>query len=223
VKTLGIKVCGITAIEDARAALAAGADYLGLIFAESPRRVSVEGAGRIVAAVPEVAWVGVFSGARVEEILETAAAVPLALVQLHGDGDDSAIDPLRSGGLGVWRAIGVPEPADWPAVESRLAELVCRVDALLLDRRAAGREGGGGMPFDWKGLPAGARALLARERFVLSGGLSPENVGTAIERLGPDVVDVNSGVEASPGRKDAQLMRRFVCAARAAWARARAS
>lgn len=211
-----IKICGMTREEDGRAAVSARADYLGLVFAESPRRVSVDAARRLARSLPAARWVGVFAGSPVEEILETARAVPLTIVQLHGEADDTAVSGVAAAGLEIWRAVPVGDAGDWEEVEERLAKLAGRVDALVLDRAVGGRAGGGGVPFDWKAMPSKARARLERTRFVLSGGLSAENVGLAIGLLRPDVVDVSSGVEAFPGRKDPDRIVRFVRAARAA-------
>ena len=219
--TIRIKVCGITREEDALAGHQAGADYLGLVFAPSPRRVGVERARRIASAAPAATWVGVFAGARAGKILGAAAAVPFRCVQLHGEDDLQALGELRAAGLEVWRAVGVAEPAEWSALEALLAELEGRVDGVLLDHRGHAGTGGTGIPFDWDGMPSPVRELLRGARFGVSGGLCAENVAHAIARLRPDLVDASSRLEDSPGRKDADRVRRFVHAAREAAARMR--
>ena len=208
------KVCGLTHAADARAALEAGADYLGLVFAGGPRRVDPGRAAEVARAAPEARWVGVFAGSAPADILGLAERVPFRVVQLHGDEAPAIADALRAAGLEVWQAVGVDEPPAWDAVAERLEALAGRADAVLLDRRRDGRSGGGGIPFRWAGVPARVRGLLAATRFVLSGGLTPDNVAHAVRVLAPDVVDASSGLEGAPGRKDPARVAAFVRAAR---------
>ncbi len=211
-----VKVCGLTRPEDARAAFEAGADYLGLVFADSPRRVAPDAARRLMKAVPEACWVGVFAGWDAGRVLALARAVGLSTLQLHGDEDAATAQELRSAGFAVWQAVGVGEPADWDAVERRLAELDGRVELVLLDRRTAGRMGGGGVPFAWRSAPPSLAGTLSRSRLGLSGGLSADSVREALASLPADMVDASSGLESAPGVKDAERVRCFVRAARAA-------
>jgi phosphoribosylanthranilate isomerase len=217
-KTVHVKVCGLTRAADARAARDAGADYLGLVFAESPRRVDVEAARRLVEAVPEAAWVGVFAGWDVGRTLAAARGLGLGTVQLHGDEDATTARDLRRAGLVVWQAFGVTVPADWEALGRRLVELAARVDLVLLDRRTADGMGGRGAAFDWRSAPPELAGLLPRSRLGLSGGLSPANVAEALACLPAALVDASSSLESAPGVKDPDRMRRFVGAARAAGA-----
>jgi phosphoribosylanthranilate isomerase len=210
-----VKVCGLTRPEDARAALAAGADYLGLVFAESRRRVDVPAARRLVAAAPGARWVGVFAGEPADAILAAADGAGLRIAQLHGDEGPAVVEELVAAGLEVWQAVGVDEPPDWERVARRLAELDGRVAMVLLDRRAEGRMGGGGLPIAWGAAPSTLSAGLARSRLGLSGGLSARNVGAALACIAADLVDASSALESQPGVKDVASMRRFVEAAHA--------
>ena len=202
-----VKVCGLTTPEDARAVAEAGADAIGLVFwAQSPRAVDVETARRIAAALPPfVARVGVFVDASRDELRRVAEAVPLDLVQLHGHEPLEALEGLPRRAI---KALGVGADFDLEQAR-RYAE---RADALLLDTGGQARPGGSGRAFDW----AIARALRARvPRLILAGGLTPDNVAAAITAVRPDAADVSSGVESSPGRKDAAKVRAFIEAVRA--------
>jgi phosphoribosylanthranilate isomerase len=197
-----VKVCGITNLEDALAALDAGADMLGFNFyARSPRHVSPADARKIIESLPEgAACVGVFvnepSPSEVERIAREAG---LRAVQLHGDETPEFCRGLR--GLETIKALRVG--ADF-GVESAAAY---GTDAVLLDAYVAGERGGTGHTFDW------SLAALTRERvprLFLAGGLNPENVAAAVAAVRPYAVDVCSGVETAPGRKSPELVRRFV-------------
>ncbi|MDT5269180.1 MAG: phosphoribosylanthranilate isomerase [Acidobacteriota bacterium] len=197
-----IKVCGITNLEDALAALEAGADMLGFNFyARSPRYISAVETRRIVESLPEgVSNVGVFVNesmpADVERIAREAG---LDAVQLHGDETPEFCETLR--GLTTIKALRVG--TDFK-IESATAY---HTDAVLLDAYVADARGGTGHTFDW------TLATLTRERvgkLFLAGGLNPDNVAAAVAAVRPYAVDVCSGVETSPGRKSPLLMRRFV-------------
>jgi phosphoribosylanthranilate isomerase len=202
-----VKVCGITSPEDARLASREGADAVGLVFhEESPRHVDVEQACRIVAALPPlVLRVGVFVDAPAERMVEHAAAVGLDLLQLHGAEPHEALPALPRR---VLKAFGVGPGF---RVED-VAAYAPHVAGILLDTRSAdGRTGGTGRTFDW------ALAGEVRERvpfLVLAGGLDAHNVAQAIRQVGPDAVDVSSGVESAPGRKDPDKLRSFIQAVR---------
>jgi phosphoribosylanthranilate isomerase len=197
-----VKVCGITGVEDALAALDAGADMLGFNFyARSPRYVTPAEARKVIGRLPDgVSCVGVFvnepAPADVERVAREAG---LGAVQLHGDETPGYCQSLRD--LTTIKALRVG--ADYN-VESAAAY---HTDAVLLDAYVAGERGGTGHTFDW------ALATLTRERVArlfLAGGLNPDNVASAVAAVRPYAVDVCSGVEISPGRKSAELMRRFV-------------
>lgn len=210
-----VKVCGLTRSEDARAALAAGADYLGLVFAESRRRVDAQAARRLVAAAPGARWVGVFAGEPASAVLAAAHGAGLRIVQLHGDEGPAVVEELVAAGLEVWQAVGVDDLPDWERVARRLAELDGRVATVLLDRRAGARMGGSGLPIAWGAAPSTLSGSLARSRLGLSGGLSAGNVGAALASIAADLVDASSALESLPGVKDLASVRRFVEAAHA--------
>jgi phosphoribosylanthranilate isomerase len=200
-----VKVCGITNPDDARVAADAGADAIGLIFAESPRRVSVERAREIAAALPEgVLKVGVFVDAEPGEVLRIAREVDLDYAQLHGDEPPDAVAEIRDGGVGVMKALRVRNAEALAAVERYEADL------FLLDAWSAEARGGTGARFDWEL----AKSLRGRDNIVVSGGLGPENVREAIEYFQPYGVDASSSLEERPGKKDGERVRRFVGAAR---------
>jgi phosphoribosylanthranilate isomerase len=200
-----VKVCGITNPEDARVAADAGADAIGLVFAESPRRVSVERAREIAAALPEgVLKVGVFVDADPGEVLRIAREVGLDYAQLHGDEPPEALAEIREGGVGVMKALRVRNAEALAAVERYEADL------FLLDAWSAKARGGTGARFDWEL----AKSLRGRDNIVVSGGLGPENVREAIEYFQPYGVDASSSLEERPGKKSGERVRRFVGAAR---------
>jgi phosphoribosylanthranilate isomerase len=200
-----IKVCGITNVEDASVAAIAGADAIGLIFAESPRRVDVERAREIASALPKgVIKVGVFVDAEPREVLRIAREVGLDFAQLHGDETPETVAEIRAGGVGVMKALRVRNAEALAAVERYEADL------FLLDAWSAGARGGTGTRFDW-GL---AKSLKGRDNIVVSGGLTPENVREAIEFFEPYGVDASSSLEERPGKKNGERVRRFVGAAR---------
>ena len=196
-----VKICGITNAADARHAVRSGADALGFVFAKSPRRVSAETARKITGSIPaDSATVGVFVDEPAERLLRIAERCRLTVVQLHGDEKPSLARRLQKNGLQVLKALRVgaqddlDRMDDWPA------------DALLFDTSASGRFGGTGRTFDW-GLLAGRRIRLP---WFVSGGLNPGNVKKLLSALQPYGVDVSSGVEISPGKKSAALVREFI-------------
>ncbi len=200
------KICGITRIEDARAAAAAGADAIGLVFyAPSPRAVSVERAREIVAALPPfVTTVGLFVNAAREEVEAVLQSVPLDLLQFHGD--ESAAD-CRGFGRPWMKALRVRSGED---VLARCSEYPDAA-GILLDTYVAGVPGGTGERFDWSLVPLDAPLPL-----ILAGGLDPDNVAEAIARVRPHAVDVSGGVEASRGIKDHGKVEAFLRAVRGA-------
>ncbi len=200
-----VKVCGITNPEDARTAADAGADAIGLVFAPSPRRVSVEAASEISAALPEnLLKVGVFVNAAPEEVLAVAREAGLDYAQLHGDEGPEDVTDIRDGGLKVIKALQVRDADSLEDMEQYGADLY------LLDAYSEKARGGTGERFDW-GL---AKTLLARDNIVVSGGLNPENVREAIEFFEPYGVDASSSLEDRPGVKNGERVRRFVSAAK---------
>lgn len=211
-----IKICGITRLQDARAAVAAGANAVGLVFARSPRRVSPALARRIVASLPPfVTPVGVFVNASAATILRIAGAVGFTVVQLHGDEDCAIIPALAP--LRVIKVVRVRDrsfQAEFRACSAAFG--VRRPAALLLDAYSPTARGGTGRPLDWNLLVSARRAgwLDGALPLILAGGLTAANVARAIRLVRPDAVDVSGGVESAPGIKDPARIRRFCLAAR---------
>ncbi len=200
-----VKICGITNAGDARVAADAGADAVGLVFAESPRRVVVEEARRISIALPEnILRVGVFVDEEPAEITRISHEVGLDLAQLHGDETPEAVTAVREGGVKVMKALRVKRSVSLDALDGYEADLI------LLDAYSNKARGGTGERFDW-GV---AKSLRGRDNIVVSGGLGPENVRDAVEFFEPYGVDASSSLEDEPGRKNGERVRRFVLAAR---------
>ena len=200
-----IKICGLTRLDDLHAALYAGADAVGLVFyPPSPRYVSLETANRLARAVPPfVTIVGLFVNAEPAVVRATLAAVPIHLLQFHGDEDEAY---CRQFDRPYVKAARVTPGIDLV----QYAAAFPSAQAILLDAFVAGY-GGGGKAFDWSLIPANPGKPI-----ILSGGLDAGNVGEAIARVRPLAVDVSSGVEAAKGIKDAAKIHAFVTAVRSA-------
>jgi phosphoribosylanthranilate isomerase len=198
-----VKICGICRVEDGRAAAAAGASAIGIVFwPGSPRVVDLDAARAIVAALPAgVPAIGVFVNQAVDEINEVVRHAGLFGVQLHGDEPPDIIARIRR-----------------PVVRALSLETIGRLEAVpahvtvLLDAHDPAARGGTGRAIDW----ARARAVSERRRIVLAGGLTPENVGEAIATAKPYAVDVSTGVERAPREKDHARIAAFVEAVRTA-------
>jgi phosphoribosylanthranilate isomerase len=214
-----IKICGVTNPDDALAAIDAGADALGFNFYRSSKRfIELDVARQISDVVPaHVAKVGVFVNHSVREIQEAVESLRPAFIQLHGDEPPDLLCDLPTE-VKIIRAYRCGKEGLKP-LASYLEE--CRTlgrtpDAVLLDADAAGAFGGTGQAADWS-LISTQRAMLGDTPLILAGGLTPANVGQAIEAVRPDAVDVASGVERHPRAKDRDLMRQFANAAREAF------
>jgi phosphoribosylanthranilate isomerase len=211
-----VKICGITNWADARRAIESGADLLGFNFVRtSPRYVTPAKARRMVKKLPgNISAVGVFENESEEAMLEIARSVGLSQLQLHGDESPAMVARLAQNGehLGVIKALRVKKPF-------RVAQLAAykRAGAILLDGFSRQARGGTGKTFDWHL----ARRAKRHGRIFLAGGLTPENVGQAIRTARPYAVDVCSGVESRPGKKDALRMRSLVRAVKGTRGRAR--
>ncbi len=212
-----VKICGITRPEWARTAAEAGADAIGLVFAESPRRIGPEEAAGIVDALPPwVAPVGVFVDAPPGLVPDLADHLRLAAVQLHGDEPPEALAEIR--GVKVIKAFGVGSEADLAAAR-RWRDAALRLgrtpDAYLVDARVVGGpKGGTGQPADWT-----LAARMQAEGFtplILAGGLGPANAAEAVRAVRPWGVDSSSGTEEAPGEKAPEKVRAFVRAVRSA-------
>ena len=200
------KICGITRVDDALTAAKAGADAIGLVFyAKSPRAVDVRQAREIVAALPPfVTTVGLFVNASRCEINEILDAVPLDMLQFHGDETPAQCEGFHR----PWfKALRVGNGEDIEAEVARYAN----ASGILLDTFVAGVPGGTGERFDWSLIPAALAKPL-----ILAGGLTSENVQQAIAQVRPYAVDVSGGVEASKGVKDASKVMAFVGRVRSA-------
>ena len=199
------KVCGITNATDAGAALNAGADALGFIFWQpSPRAIDADDAAAIAAELPsEVRKVGVFVDAPIDEMEGTAERVGLDVIQLHGDEPPATCERLP---LPVWKALRLASGSSWDEAEQEASAYEgC---TLLVDAGVPGEYGGTGQIADWD-----VAARLAEERqVVLAGGLRADNVALAVDHVHPWGIDVASGVETKPGRKDEDELRRFAAA-----------
>lgn len=210
---LRVKICGLGRRADVEAAAEAGADYAGLVLAESPRRLIPEEAADLAGAARAAGPrpVGVFVDRPAPEVARLADRIGLAAVQLHGEEDPAACASLRSEGIEVWKAI---RPRSREELKRLVDRYAAQADALLVEGWSPEAAGGTGTAFPHEWLAGDARP--AGLRIVLAGGLDPENVAGAVRSVRPDVVDVSSGVESAPGRKDPERIRAFVRAARAA-------
>ncbi len=194
-----VKICGITSIDDALGACDAGADALGFVFYEkSPRWIAPESAASIVSELPPfVARVGVFVDSPLETVRQIMSFCHLNVAQLHGEESPEYCNYLLPGVVKAFRVRDgkLPERVE-----------VYSVPTYLLDAYNPGLPGGTGETFDW-GI---AMEFALARRVILAGGLTPSNVGRAVAAVKPYGVDVSSGVESSPGKKDAVLVRAFI-------------
>ena len=208
-----IKICGVTLPDDAARVAAAGVEYIGINFWPKSRRYLDPSRAPMIAAAARAAGpikvVGVFVDADRDELAAIAAQVPLDIVQLHGDESPEHVGEIaRATACTAWKslAMGGAEDLDgfaaWP------------VEHIVLDTPSAGR-GGSGKTFDWS-LAIEAHRRYPARRFLLAGGLDPDNVASAIASVAPWGVDVASGVEAAPGVKDPDKLAAFVAAVRGA-------
>ncbi len=196
---------------DASLAAELGASYVGAIFASGPRQVTVESARQLFDAVAGAAKVGVFGTNEVREIGRIADALELDVVQLHADPTADDVHAVRSTfGGEVWAALRV----SGTSLPSAAEELMDAADGVVLDAKSPDKLGGTGQILPWHELAPEISRMRTGGLVILAGGLTPQNVGTALRDLAPDVVDVSSGVEHSPGVKDHQLMRDFADAVR---------
>jgi phosphoribosylanthranilate isomerase len=211
-----VKICGMTNLEDALVAVEAGADAVGFVFYEkSPRRISVEAARKIVERLPpKVEKVGVFVNEVEDTLCDLADRAGLTAIQMHGDNEDPHVADLvvaKRPKLKVLAAISMSQenPDGWA-----MMWLPDVVHAFLVDSGDSSKPGGTGKTFDWSTTRPRLENIRKLGRVVAAGGLTPENVGEAIGTLRPWGVDVASGVEARPGKKDPEKVRAFVRAVR---------
>jgi len=227
-----VKICGNTNLEDAALAAELGANALGFVFAASKRQVTAAQVAKITAHLPDATErVGVFDSHDAEEIAAVAFEAGLTAVQLHGGFDEGLLDRLSGRLAGRVRVI---QALHWAAGElpnqaasqdtgaAKLARQIARIaargvaDRVLIDSKVGPAIGGTGVAFDWAMAREVFAAAPGNVRLIVAGGLRPENVAEAIAQLAPWGVDVSSGVEASPGRKDPARLAQFIGNARAA-------
>lgn len=201
-----VKICGITRIEDALAAVVAGADAIGFVFhPASPRYVTPAQAAEIVAALPPfVTTVGLFVDADEQRIRDTLAQVPLSLLQFHGDETQAQCQIY---GFAWIKALRVQPGQDVAALMAGWPS----ASGILLDAWHPTQHGGTGLQFDWSLVPKASAVPI-----ILAGGLTPANVAEAIRSTRPYAVDVSGGVEASKGVKDADKIEAFMAGVRSA-------
>jgi phosphoribosylanthranilate isomerase len=220
-----IKICANTNLDDAQMAAELGADAVGFVFAPSRRRVTAKEVAQITPHLPvNVERIGVFDSLYAEEIAAAVREAGLTAVQLHGGGElvlARRLNELFEGKIEIiqtvhWAVDGGLDSAK--AVQQRLSEIEAggTIERILIDSKVGQATGGTGVSFDW----AAARGVLAsgsgRLKMIVAGGLRPENVAEAISELHPWGVDVASGVEKGPGRKDSDKLALFIRNARAA-------
>ena len=193
-----VKICGITNLGDALAAVESGADMLGFVFARSPRRIPPETAARITGALSrDIVKVGVFVDEKLEHVNEIVRHCNLNLIQLHGSETKDYTQRLTTTFVKAFRAQN-------EGVLDHIAEF--GAETFLLDSYHPDKAGGTGRKFD---LDLAAKAARLG-RMIMAGGLNPDNVAEAILKVKPYAVDVSSGVELSPGRKDHDKIKRFI-------------
>jgi len=211
---LEVKFCGMTREDDVRTAVELGAEYVGAIMTESRRRVTPEQAKSLFAVLAgtPVQSVGVFGDEPIDELIAAARTAGCDVVQMHGASIDAkAVSRIREElDAEVWEVIRVAPDG---LTEAQL-KASTDADGVLVDTLARGALGGSGTPFDWRVAATAIRDLRLGRKLIVAGGLRPDNVRFAIERLAPDVVDVSSGVESAPGVKDHELMAAFMTAVR---------
>lgn len=217
-----VKICGTTNLEDAQLAVEAGADALGFLFAESRRRITPTVGRSITPHLPAgIEKIGIFDHANFNEIVATVEECGMTGIQLH-----SALDPTLSARLREHfdakstqertRILGVIHYSSDLEAQLRTAQEDSALDGVLVDSRTATLLGGTGIRFDWNAARRSFLSSASHLRLIAAGGLNPYNVGEAIATLRPWGVDVVTGVEASPGRKDPARVRAFITNARIA-------
>jgi phosphoribosylanthranilate isomerase len=207
-----IKICGLTRIEDAGLAVELGAEYLGFIFAESPRRLAAEDAGQILRTLEQdrqggtrpVERVGVFVNASGEDIRTTARRASLTMLQLHGEEDPDFCSQFE---LPVIKALRIQDRGIFGLVRRY------HTPYILLEPYLPGKYGGTGVQANWQ-LASELVRTFPEKRFFLAGGLGPDNVRAALTAVRPFAVDASSALESRPGIKDRRKMKAFIEAVR---------
>ncbi len=195
-----VKVCGLTSVSDAQLIAELGFHLMGFIFADSPRQVKASEVKEIIKRVPSrVQKVGVFVNEKPDKVLSIASYCGLDLVQLHGDETPAYCNRLQREGLRIIKAFRVKDQTSLKGLSEFRQE---GVDFFLLDSHHPHRRGGTGSTFDWRMI------MGLEDRIFLAGGLRPDNLFKAVKKVNPYALDLNSGVEIKPGKKDPVLLRR---------------
>ena len=204
-----VKICGITNAQDALWAANLGADFIGLNFySQSPRKVSVKHAKELVVQLPPfITAVGIFVDEPLESITKIIKSVPLKMVQLHGHENAEFCRNVKALGVKVTKALRLQKPLE----AADMASYENDVDYFMFDTYSEDSAGGTGETFNWEWLLS--TSSLTKPWF-LAGGLNPGNVLEAIKKTHPPIIDVCSGVEKSPTRKDYEAMKSFIQAAK---------
>lgn len=193
-----VKICGLKEKEHVKAAVEAGADAIGFVFAASKREVSIEQARELAKAVPPgVLKIGVFVNPTMQEIETAVREVPLDFVQYHGN---ETPEFIQSNSFPSIKALSVRSEEDIDVAKQ------FNTDFYLFDAPGTDYQGGSGLTFNWQLMQGHS---IPQEKIILAGGLNPTNVEDAIKRVNPHMVDVSSGVEVE-GRKDSELIRAFI-------------
>ena len=215
--SIWVKICGNTSLEDSWLAAEAGADAIGFVFASSPRRVTAQQVAEITPRLPDaVEKIGVFVDGSVDNIEATVRTCGLTGAQLHSEAGTELPAQLRKRLGPGFRILRVVHFGVEAAEQAAAFAEDNNIDAVLVDSRTATAVGGTGIVFDWDVASDTLFKDAKAQKRVAAGGLTPDNVAEAIAKLRPWGVDVVSGVEAAPGRKDPDKVRIFVAKARAA-------
>ena len=208
-----IKICGNTNLEDAKLAVELGANALGFIFAPSPRRITPIEASRIIQHVdPSIETIGVFVNQPPSVILDSVRRAGLSGVQLHGDEDPQMVGTLlalarrQKTELKIYKAVHMSMIDDSFAWDAEASKMLA---GMLLDSGTPIQRGGTGREFDWDEAAPMVRLLSRRAKIIIAGGLNPQNAARALALFQPFGLDVVSGVERSPGKKDPEKLRAF--------------
>lgn len=206
-----VKICGITNLEDARFASGALADYLGFIFfPESPRYIEPAKAGAISNWIEGPLKVGVFVNQPLDDVNRIVKETGIDLVQLHGSESPEYCSMIESP---VIKALHISENTTADGLQAKISEYSSVIDYLLFDTKITGRWGGTGQVFDWKILESISNEIP----FFLSGGLNATNIKSSIQMVHPNIVDLSSGLEESPGLKDFDKVEEFFEKMREIW------
>jgi phosphoribosylanthranilate isomerase len=206
-----VKICGLSEPKTLNAAIDAGARYVGFVFyPPSPRHVEIDTAKELALQIPTgVRAVGLFVDPTDEQLTNTLGKVQLDMIQLHGDETPARLAEIKaSTAMPIMKAIRISNKSDL----AQIAEFEAVADWLLFDAKVDGEQGGTGHSFDWNIL----KSLTFSKPWMLSGGLTPENISQALSILSPNALDVSSGVESARGIKDEAKIKAFIEATKAA-------